>query len=141
LDEIFSQSLNTRRFNLLLVGVFAVAALLLALAGICGVLAYFVAQRTREIGVRIALGASIPSILKMVLSQGLTTSVAGIMIGLFGSLLLTRSMRSLLFEVGPSDPVTLVGVTVLILVTTVLASYIPARRAAKVEPIAALYYQ
>jgi len=141
LDEIFSQSLNTRRFNLLLVGVFAVAALLLALAGICGVLAYFVAQRTREIGVRIALGASIPSILKMVLSQGLTTSVAGIMIGLFGSLLLTRSMRSLLFEVGPSDPATLVGVTVLILVATVLASYIPARRAAKVEPIAALYYQ
>lgn len=141
LDEIFSESLNSRRFNSLLVGVFAVAALSLALAGVTGVLAYFVTQRTREIGVRIALGASTDSILKMVLSQGLTTSVAGIVIGLLGSFLLTRSMRSLLFEVGPNDPATFIGVASLILLTTVLASYIPARRAAKVDPVVALRYE
>jgi putative ABC transport system permease protein len=141
LDEIFSDSLNGRRFNSLLIGVFAVTTLLLALAGVCGVLAYSVAQRTREIGLRIALGASAANVLKMVLAQGLTTSVVGIVIGLFGSLLLTRSMRSLLFEVGPNDPLTLVGVSLLLICATMLAAYIPARRAAKVDPMVALRYE
>lgn len=141
LDEIFSESLNNRRFNSSLVGVFAVTSLLLALAGVCGVLAYSVAQRTREIGVRMALGASTASVLKMVLRQGLTTSVAGVAIGLAGSFMLTRTMRSLLFEIGPNDPVTLVSVTLLLMLATVLASYIPARRAAKLDPMVALRYE
>jgi ABC-type antimicrobial peptide transport system permease subunit len=141
LDEIFSESLNSRRFTSLLVGVFAVTALLLALAGICGVLAYSVAQRTREIGVRMALGASTTKVLKMVLSRGLITSVAGVAMGFVGSLLLTRTMRSLLFEIEPNDPLTLVSVTLLLLLATMLATYIPARRAAKVDPMAALRYE
>jgi len=141
LDEIFSESLNSRRFNSLLVGVFAISALSLALTGVCGVLAYSVAQRTREIGVRMALGASTTNVLKMVLAQGLTTSLVGIVVGLFGSFLLTRSMRSLLFEVGPNDPLTLVGMSLFLMVATMLASYIPARRAAKVDPILALRYE
>jgi putative ABC transport system permease protein len=141
LDEIFSESLNSRRFNLTLVGVFAGAALLLALAGVFGVLAYSVAQRTREIGVRIALGASTSDVLKMVLRQGFVTAVAGIIVGLFGSFLLTRFMRSLLFEVGPDDPATLAAAAVLLVLATMVASYIPARRAAKVDPMVALRYE
>jgi putative ABC transport system permease protein len=141
LDGLLSDSLNPRRFNLLLVGVFASAALLLALAGVFGVLAYFVARRTREIGVRIALGASIGNVVSMVLRQGLLTALAGVVIGLFGSFLLTRFMRSLLFEIGPNDPVTLVGVALLLMVATMLASYIPARRATKVDPMVALRYE
>jgi predicted permease len=141
LDEIFFQSLNSRRFNLILVGVFAGAALLLALAGVFGVLAYSVARRTREIGVRIALGANAADVLRMVLAQGLITSVAGVLVGLAGSILLTRSMRSLLFEVGPNDPVTLVGGTLVLMLAAMLACYIPARRAAKVDPMVALRYE
>ena len=141
LDEMLSDSLNPRRFNLLLVGVFAGAALLLALAGVFGVLAYFVARRTREIGVRIALGASTGNVLSMVLRQGLRTALAGVVTGLVGSFLLTRFMRSLLFEIGPNDPVTLVGVALLLMTATMLASYIPARRAAKVDPMVALRYE
>jgi ABC-type antimicrobial peptide transport system permease subunit len=85
-----------------------------------------------------ALGASSASVLKMVLRQGLTTSVVGVAIGLAGSFMLTRTMRSLLFEIGPNDPVTLVSVTLLLMLATVLASYIPARRAAKLDPMVAL---
>ncbi len=88
-----------------------------------------------------ALGASTTNVLKMVLAQGLTTSLVGIVVGLFGSFLLTRSMRSLLFEVGPNDPLTLVGMSLFLMVATMLASYIPARRAAKVDPILALRYE
>jgi putative ABC transport system permease protein len=141
LDGVLSDSLNPRRFNLLLVGVFAGAALMLALAGVFGVLAYFVARRTREIGVRIALGASTANVLKMVLKQGMGTAAAGIVIGLFGSFLLTRFIRSLLFEIEPNDPLTLVAVALLLMVATMLASYLPARRAAKVDPIVALRYE
>lgn len=140
-DQISSESLNSRRFNLLLVGVFALAALLLAMAGVFGVLAYSVAQRTQEIGVRIALGATTGNILKMVLGQGLVTTAIGIAIGLVGSFLLTRTMRSLLFEVSPNDPVTSVIVALFVLLIATLASYIPARRAARVDPMVALRYE
>src|SRR4030095_3794493 len=131
-SHVFSDSLNHRRFNLLLVGVFALAALLLAMAGVFGVLAYSVAQRTREIGVRVALGATPGNILKMVLGQGLITVAIGMVIGVAGSLLLTRTMRSMLFEVSPNDPLTLVGIALLLLLIALVASYIPARRATRV---------
>lgn len=139
--QVFSESLTSRRFNLLLVGVFALAALLLAMAGVYGVLAYSVAQRTREFGVRIALGASPGDILKMVLRQALITAAIGIALGLVGSFLLTRTMRSLLFEVSPSDPLTIVGVALLLLLIAMLASYIPARKATRVDPMVALRHE
>ena len=139
--EIFSESVNTRRFNLVLVGVFALTALLLAMAGVFGVLAYSVAQRTREIGVRIALGATPASILKMVLAQGLITIGIGTALGLAGSLLLTRTMRSLLFGVSPNDPLTVAVVALLLIVIAALASYIPARRATRVDPMVALRHE
>lgn len=139
--QIYSDSLNGRRFNLFLVGIFALAALLLAMAGVFGVLAYSVAQRTREIGVRIALGATTGDILKMVLAQGLITTVIGIAIGVVGALLLARTMRSLLFEVSPADPVSIVGVSLLLMLVAMLASYIPARRAIRVDPMVALRFE
>jgi ABC-type antimicrobial peptide transport system permease subunit len=139
--QVFSESISNRRFNLLLVGIFALAALLLAIAGVFGVLAYSVAQRTQEIGVRIALGATRGQILKMVLGQGLITVAIGIAIGLVGSFLLTRTMRSMLFEIGPNDPLTMVGIAVLLTLVALVASYIPARRATRVDPMIALRYE
>jgi putative ABC transport system permease protein len=137
-SEVFSESVNRRRFNTLLVGAFALTALLLAIAGVFGVLAYSVAQRTREIGLRIALGATPLNIVKMVLGQGLVTIGIGTAIGLLGSLLLTRTMRSLLFEVSPNDPLTVAGVTLLLILIAALASYLPAHRATRVDPMVAL---
>jgi ABC-type antimicrobial peptide transport system permease subunit len=140
-SQVFSESLNNRRFNFTLVGVFALAALVLAMVGVFGVLAYSVAQRTQEIGVRIALGATPGGILKMVLGQGLLTVAIGLIVGLAGSLLLTRTMRSMLFEISPNDPLTIVGIALLLLLIAMLASYIPARRATRVDPMIALRYE
>jgi predicted permease len=139
--QVFSASLQTRRFNLTLVGVFAATALLLAVAGIYGVMAYMVARRTHEIGVRMALGAGAPAVLRLVLSQGMVTTIVGVTIGLAGSFVLTRAMQSLLFGVSATDPVTLAGVALLLGFAALLASYIPARRASKVDPIVALRYE
>jgi putative ABC transport system permease protein len=136
--EVLSDSVNRRRFNMLLVTAFALTALLLAVAGIFGVLAYSVAQRTREIGLRIALGATPLTILKMVLGQGLVTIGIGTAIGLLGALMLTRTMRSLLFEVSPNDPLTVAGVTLLLILIAAVASYIPAHKATRVDPMVAL---
>jgi predicted permease len=140
-NEVFSASLKTRRFNVTLVGVFAATALLLAVAGIYGVMAYSVARRTHEIGVRMALGAGAPDVLRLVLSQGLLTTAVGVTIGIAGSFVLTRAMQSLLFGVSPTDPVTLFGVALLLGFAVLLASYIPARRATKVDPLVALRYE
>lgn len=139
--QIFSESVNRRRFNLLLVSAFAVTALLLAIAGVFGVLAYAVAQRTREIGVRVALGATPVNILKLVLGQGLLTIAIGAGIGLLGSFLLTRTMGALLFDVSPNDPLTIAGATLLLILIATLASYIPARRATRIDPVIALRYE
>jgi predicted permease len=139
--EVFAASLNTRRFNLILIGIFAGSALLLAVAGIYGVLAYSVARRTREIGVRIALGASTGNVLGLVLGQAMATALAGVAAGILGAFILTRLMRSLLFEISPSDPLTFAAVALLLLLVAALAAYLPARRATRVDPTIALRYE
>jgi predicted permease len=140
-QDVFSASLATRRFNLTLVGVFAASALLLAVAGIYGVTAYSVTRRTHEIGVRMVLGARAPDVLRLVLSQGILTTVIGLAFGVIGALLLTRAMQSLLFGVSATDPLTFAGVALLLGSAALLACYIPARRATRVDPIVALRHE
>ena len=140
-QDVFSASLAARRFNLTLVGVFAGTALLLAVAGIYGVMAYSVARRTHEIGVRMALGAGAPAVLRLVLGQAMLTTGVGVVIGIAGALGLTRAMQSLLFGVSATDPLTFAGVALLLGSAALLACYIPARRATKVDPMVALRYE
>ena len=127
-----------RRFQTLLLSLFAVLALGLAGAGIFAMMHYTVAQRTREIGIRMALGASRAVVVRMVLHEGLVLVAAGCGIGLAGSLLLSSFLRSLLFEVGPGDPATLSAVSLLLAGIALLACFIPARRATRVDPVIAL---
>jgi len=133
--------LAARQFNLTLLGAFAATALLLAVAGIYGVMAYTVARRTREIGVRMALGAAAGDVLRLVLGQGLWTTVIGVAIGIAGSFALSRTLHSLLFEVSAADPVTLIGSALLLAAVSLLACWIPARRAMRVDPMVALRYE
>ena len=125
----------------LLLGIFAGIALVLATAGIYGVMAYFVTQRTREIGVRMALGAQWRDVLTLVLGSGLFLVSVGLTIGLAGAWALTRLMSTLLFEISPTDPVTFAAVALCVILATLLACYIPARRATKVDPLIALRYE
>ncbi|HSS19149.1 MAG TPA: ABC transporter permease [Pyrinomonadaceae bacterium] len=141
MEEVVSRSVAARRFNMLLLSVFGGMALLLSMVGIGGVMSYNVAQATREIGIRMALGARPRNMLWLVTRQGLVLALAGILIGWLGALGLTRLIRSLLFGVGPADPLTFVVVSLVLLAVTLLASYLPARRAARVDPIVALRYQ
>jgi predicted permease len=138
LSQVVSASLGSRRFNAILIGCFAVTALVLATTGVFGVMAYSVSRRTREIGVRVALGAQSGDVRTMILRQGLRTILAGVAIGAVGSLALTRTVRSLLFGVSAYDPVTFVGVTLLLVGAALLACYFPARRATRVDPVVAL---
>jgi putative ABC transport system permease protein len=116
-------------------------ALLLAVAGVFGVMAYSVTRRTREIGVRVALGATSGDVLIMMLKQALRTILIGVGIGLAGALALMRALESLLFGVTPADPLTFAAVIFVLVVTALLACYIPARRAASVDPLIALRYE
>jgi putative ABC transport system permease protein len=141
LSQVYSASLGSRRFNVILVGFFGITALLLATAGVFGVMAYAVSRRTREIGVRVALGARSGDVLRMVLGQGLRTIFIGVAIGIAGSLALTRTVESLLFGVTATDPLTFGGVTLLLVGAALLACFIPARRATKVDPMVALRYE
>ncbi len=136
--QIYSASMGSRRFNLALVIVFALTALLLAVGGVYGVVAYGVAQRTREIGVRMALGARAVDVMTMILRQGLATTLAGVAIGVAASLATSRMIQSLLFDVTPTDPLTFLTVTATLIGVAGLACYIPARRAMKVDPMEAL---
>ena len=139
--QVLSNSLKARRFNLTLVGVFASTALLLAIAGLYGVMAYAVTQRTGEFGVRTALGASPGNILRLVLGQGIVTALIGVAIGMAGALILTRTLQSLLFGLSATDPLTVAVVALMLVLVALLACYIPARRAAKVDPMVALRYE
>jgi len=140
-SQVYSTSLGSRRFNVILIGFFGITALLLATAGVFGVTAYSVSRRTREIGVRVALGAAPGGILRMILGQGLRTIFIGVAIGVTASLALTRTVQSLLFGVTATDPVTFDGVTLLLVGAALLACYIPARRATKVDPMVALRHE
>jgi putative ABC transport system permease protein len=139
--DIMRASTAPRRFNMLLLSVFASVALILACVGIYGVISSAVAQRTHEFGIRIALGAGRGQMLKLVLGQGAVLVSCGLGLGLCASLVLTRLMRGLLFGVTPHDPATLAGVTALLAAVALLASYLPARRAINADPIRALHYQ
>ena len=136
--EVYSASLGSRRFNVILIGFFGATALLLATIGVLGVMAYSISRRTREIGVRVALGAARADVLRMILGQGLRTILIGVVIGIGGSLALMRTLESLLFGVTSSDPVTFGAVTFLLMASALFACYVPARRATKVDPIVAL---
>lgn len=140
-SQIYSTSLGPRRFTLMLIGIFAGIAVFLASAGVFSVMAYFVSRRTREIGVRIALGARPRDVLAMILSQGLRTALVGIGFGIAASLGLTYTIRSMLFGVTATDPLTFAAVILLLIFVALLACYIPARRAAKVDPMVALRYE
>ncbi len=141
LDQVFSSSLDQRRFSLVVFGVFGVAALLLAALGIYGVTAYVVTQRTREIGIRMALGAQLADVLKMMLRYAMTLVVIGTIVGLAGAYAVTRVMSNLLFQVTPTDLLTFVAVPTVLLVVALVACLIPARRATKVDPLITLRYE
>ena len=141
MDHVVSESITQPRFNLFLLGLFSTVAMLLSAAGIYGVTAYGVTQRTHELGIRIALGAQVGDVLKMILGQGMAVIGIGVVLGLAASFALARLLRSLLFGVGENDPLTFVAITVVLLLVALIACYIPARRATKVDPLVALRYE
>jgi predicted permease len=136
--QIYAASLGSRRFNVILVGFFAVTALLLATAGVFGVMAYSVNRRTREIGVRLALGARSADAVGMIVGEGFRTIAAGAAVGIVAALMLTRTVASMLYGVTATDPATFAAVTLLLVGAALLACYIPARRATRVDPMVAL---
>src|SRR5881227_3586079 len=138
MDDVVANSLGTRRVSMQLFAVFAIAALLLAAIGIYGVMAYTVTQRTQEIGIRMALGAQRSDVLGLVVRQGMTLAAIGVAAGLAGAFSLTRVMAGLLFHVRPDDPTTYLAISFLFIVVAFLACYLPARRAAKLDPMIAL---
>ncbi len=138
MEQVLNATLGQRRLTMWLLGAFAGVALLLAVIGIYGVIAYSVEQRTQEVGIRMALGAQRADILRLVVGQGLVLTAAGVGLGLFGAFTLTRVMKGLLFGVSATDPATFVGVALLFVAVALVASYLPARRAARIDPMMAL---
>jgi ABC-type antimicrobial peptide transport system permease subunit len=138
LDAVLSDSVQKVRFTMLLVGAFALAALLLGAIGIYGVMSYLVGQRLHEMGIRLALGAPVSGVLGLVVGRAARLAAAGAVVGLIAALLVTRSLGSLLYGISATDPVTFLSVPVLFVVVAMLASYAPARRATRVDPVTAL---
>jgi putative ABC transport system permease protein len=141
MDDLVSSSVSTRHETLVLLGLFSALALILATIGIYGVVSYNVALRRQEIGIRVALGAQQADVLRMVLGQGARLALLGVGIGLAVALALTRLLSSLLFEVKASDPATFAGVAGILVIVSLAACYVPARRAMKVDPMVALRHQ
>jgi len=141
MDHIVAEAVARQRFSMVLLGVFAALALVLASVGIYGVMSYSVAQRTREIGIRIALGARRGDVLQMTIKQGLKLVGTGMILGLAAAFLLTRVLQTLLFGISATDPITFFGISLVLLAVAILASYIPALRATKVDPLVALRAQ
>ncbi|HEX3893333.1 MAG TPA: FtsX-like permease family protein, partial [Terracidiphilus sp.] len=138
LPDVVSDSLAQRRFSMDMVLLFALTALLLAGIGVYGTISYIVSERTRDIGIRIALGAQRKTILRMVLSQGLALALVGAAAGLVGALITTHMMAGLLYGVSPSDPLTFISLTLVLVLVALAACYVPARSAMRVDPIVAL---
>jgi putative ABC transport system permease protein len=141
MEEIAGDSIAQYRFNMTLMTIFGAVALLLAVIGTYGVLSYQVGRRTREIGIRLALGAGRTRLLGLIIGQGLRLTALGIAIGLVATLTLSHVLVALLYGIGPRDPVTYLAITAILLAAAFLACYIPARRAAKVDPMVALRYE
>ena len=141
MNEVVSNSFAARRLSMMLLGVFAALALVLACVGIYGVISYLVGQRTHEIGVRMALGAQQNDVLRLIIGHGARMALVGVAIGIVAAMGLTRLMANQLFGVSPHDPITFVGVAVLLIIVAVAACYIPARRAMRVDPMIALRYE
>jgi putative ABC transport system permease protein len=141
LDQVFSAAISQERFQALMLGLFAALALVLACVGLYGVISYSVVQRTHEIGVRMALGAQPVDVLRLVIRQGMLLTFAGLAIGIIAGTFATRVLTDMLFGVTPRDPLTFVGVPVLLLVVAFLACYVPARRATRIDPLIALRYE
>jgi putative ABC transport system permease protein len=141
MNEVAAASFDARRFNMLLLTLFAGLALVLAAVGVYGVMSYAVTQRTHEIGIRMALGAQVGNVMRLVMKSGLAIAMVGVAIGLGGAFALTRLMRTLLFAVEPTDKATFAGVSTCLLLIALAACYIPARRATKVDPLKALRYE
>ncbi len=135
MSERVERSLARRRFAMLLLTMFAALAFGLAVVGVYGVMAYLVSQGTRELGIRLALGATPRAILALIISRGMAVSAAGLLAGIIGAFVLTRFMRSLLFQVEPADPVTFVSIPVVLGLASLAATYVPARRAAQIDPL------
>jgi ABC-type antimicrobial peptide transport system permease subunit len=138
MQQVLDESLADRRLDLVLLLAFAGVALALSAAGLYGVISYLVAQRTQEIGIRMALGARREEVVRLMLKHGLRLSAAGLVLGLGGAALLSRALRSLLYGVSNSDPATYATVTVLLAAVAMVATWIPARRAARVNPAIAM---
>ena len=141
MESVVADSIAPVRFSAILLGAFAAVALLLAAAGLYGVISYSVSQRTQEIGIRMALGAKSASVLRLVLGEGLKLATTGLALGLAGSLALTRLLASQLHGVRAADPATFIGVALLLAATALAACYVPARRAMRVDPMVALRHE